>query len=185
MSLLEGVDYAGHHVRDFRGLVWHERRRLFKTIAEARWKGFAAQQHFVAAGIEDAGGRIIGRPNPFGLAVGQLVSCLRILVIVRENVNQLDDEIRIRSARRDEKLRLDVARDRYIFGQNVCLIDKNVWPRGCESLVLSHKVARVIQSYFLRVRNRVQRIAYIFVIACRARLVGRRRKTKLASSFEE
>ena len=88
------------------------------------------------------------------------------MIIIREDIDQFDDEIRIGAARRDEKLGLDAAGNRDIASQRICLIDEHVGSRGGESLILSHEVARISDGVAIplfRVRNRIHRIANVFV----------------------
>ena len=156
---------ARHHVRDFCRRVGLQRRRLFKAVAKARRKRLAAQKHFIAAWLEDARRRIIRRLHPLRQAIGQFVSGQRVLVIVGKDIDQINDEIRIRTAGRTEKFRLDAAGHGDVFSQWLSLINEHVRTRGRKTLILSHEIARIVERDLLRVRNGIPGIADVFVVA--------------------
>src|SRR4029079_1703757 len=112
----------------------------------------APEEDLVAARLEDAECRCFRRLYAFG-----------IFIIIGECVDQLHHEIRIGPARRNEQRRLDVPGDSDIGGERLRLIDENVRPCCGETLVLCHKITRVIEGDLLRVRNRIPWIGNILV----------------------
>src|SRR5260370_10830428 len=88
------------------------------------------------------------------------------MVIIREDVDQFDDKIRICAAGRNEKLRLDATGDGEVGGQGIGLVNGHIRPSRRKALILSHEITRIPDSvgiHFFRVRNWIPRIARLFV----------------------
>src|SRR5882672_2164545 len=164
MASLERVHDTRHHKGNFCGRVRSQWNRFFKAVAKARRERLAPQKHFIATWFEDTSGRITWGSYSFRIAVGQFVTGFGILVIIGKDVDQLNYEIRIRAAGRNEKLRLDIARHGEVFSQRLSLVSEHIRTRGGKALILSHEVARIVERNLLRVGDRIHRVADILVI---------------------
>src|SRR4030095_1276311 len=97
--------------------------------------------------------------------------------VVGKDVDQFDYEIRIRSARGDEKLRFDVSRNCDVLSQRFSLISENILPSADKSLILGHEISGIVERNLLCVRHRVHWIADVFVerVGSRTRRRGKRK----------
>src|SRR5690349_913323 len=97
-----------------------ERFRMFKAVPEFTAKWFSAHELLITAHLR------ICRPG------------LRVWEVIRININQLDNEIRIRSRRGDVKSRRDRSREPSVFFEGLCQIRQNISAARSETLVRHH-----------------------------------------------